>query len=68
MPLQYSAEASAVAGAGVLLEPNEEDQTERAVGGGGQNGQLGGSAKEGRSVVRSWGSDSVRNIDTVRVA
>lgn len=38
----YSTESSAAVGAWVLLQPNEEEQTEgAAVGGGGQNSQFG---------------------------
>ena len=36
IPVQYRAKGAAV-GAWVLLEPDKEEQTEGAVGGGGQN-------------------------------
>ena len=41
-PIQYGAEASAAMAAWVFLEPNEEERTEGAVEGGGQNNSSSG--------------------------
>ena len=65
----YITESSAAVGAWVLLQPNEEQQTEgAAVGGAGQNTQLGGSANGGNPAVSSRGrtlTSNVRNVDHV---
>ena len=63
----YSTETSAAVRAWVLLESNDKDQTGGAVGGGGQNSQLGDSEAGGeKPAVSDRGralTPNVRNVD-----
>ena len=65
----YSTQTSAAVGAWVLLEHNGKDQTGGAVGGGGQNSQLGDSEacgdKPAVSVRGGALTPNVRNVDHV---
>ena len=65
----YSTETSAAVGAWVLLERNDKEQTEGAVGGGGQNSQLGdseaGGVKPAVSSRERTLTPNVRNVDYV---
>ena len=65
----YSTETSAAVRAWVLLESNDKDQTGGAVGGGGQNSQLGDSEAGGeKPAVSDRGralTPNVRNVDHV---
>ena len=65
----YSTETSAAVGAWVLLERNDKKQTEGAVGGGGQNSQLGDSEAGGKKPAVSCRgralTPNVRNVGYV---
>ena len=63
-----STENSAAVGVWVLLEPNDVEQTGGAVGGDGQNSQLGDSEAGGENPAvssRERASPNVRNVDHV---
>ena len=66
---EYSTETSAGMGVWVLLERNDKDQTGGAVGGVGQNSQLGDSEAGGeKPAVSDRGralTPNVRNVDHV---
>ena len=70
LPLgEYSTETSAAVGARDLLERNDKERTRGAIGGGGQDSQLGDSeAGEENPVISSRGralTPNVRNADHV---